>query len=290
MRKTKEFEPMKAASELPRLDTITFPKIALLKYDGFRCAIHEGRTCTRNKKEIANRYVREYLEQAGLTGLDGELLLNDTTDFSAVQSAFTTHALEPNFKFVVFDSFLFPNEPFSERLEGAALSVGVANMTHSRIELAEHRIVYSIDDVQEYYNDAIARGYEGLILRDPTAPYKYGRSTLKQQWMLKLKPLNDMEVRIIDFEELEHNLDTSTRHKDNMVGGDTLGAFICDFDTPEGKATVKVGTGKGLTAAKRKEIWESRSEWIGKTITIAYQELSEYGIPRFPRLKGVRYD
>jgi hypothetical protein len=43
-----------------------------------------------------------------------------------------------------------------------------------------------------------------------------------------------------------------------------------------------------MTADERAELFEHKEEIIGLKATVDYQELTERGVPRFPRLKEIR--
>jgi len=50
--------------------------------------------------------------------------------------------------------------------------------------------VYNIKDLEEFKaceEKFLKEGYEGIMARSPHAPYKVGRSTLKEQGLLKIK-------------------------------------------------------------------------------------------------------
>ena len=40
----------------------------------------------------------------------------------------------------------------------------------------------------------------------------------------------------------------------------------------------------------KKEAWDNRSKYIGKKLTVKYQELTDDGIPRFPVALGIKED
>ncbi len=266
-------------------EQLTYPVIASVKEDGYRCAIVNGKPQTRSGKQLANIYTRESLEALDLPELDGELILRDSKSFNSVQSAFGSHGGKPNFRFVVFDCFDKPTQPYERRFERVAKWLQ-HNELGGRLILARNFVVNSPEELWELFHMALDNGDEGLIIRDPKGPYKNGRSTLKQGWMLKLKPHEDAEATIIDVLELMHNEDAGNSNKlENMVPGNTMGAFMCKM--PCGK-TFKTGTGKGLTHKLREEFWANRNKLIGKPLTYTYHKLTEAGIPREPRIKGIR--
>jgi hypothetical protein len=75
------------------------------------------------------------------------------------------------------------------------------------------------------------------MLRDPNGPYKFGRSTRKEGYLLKLKRFCDSEAEVIGVVELMHNgneaktnalgrTERSTR-KAGKTGMGVLGALAC---------------------------------------------------------------
>ena len=61
------------------------------------------------------------------------------------------------------------------------------------------------EDVLQYEKEFLEIGAEGVMLRSPTGPYKQGRSTLKEGYLLKVKQFTDAEARVIGFDEKMHN-------------------------------------------------------------------------------------
>ena len=276
---------MLAASEelkFEDLHKLSYPVWCSYKFDGIRGRCLGPAITSRTDKPIPNLLIRATL--TSLRYLDGELVTPG--DFNDVQSAVMSVGGNPDFTYHVFDDLEFPNKPYSERYE--ILRNRVAKYDHPRVKFTAQIVCNSPAEVIALYEEVVAlgEGYDGLIIRDPRAPYKSGRSTLIQGWMLKLKPWKDAEATIIGTEELLSNLDTSTKMKDNMVPMDTLGAFIVTWN---GKV-FNIGGGKGFTAERRKYWWNHRLDMIGKKVTFKYLNLSEDGIPRHPNLRGQRLD
>lgn len=276
---------MLAASEeltFEDLENLHYPVWCSYKFDGIRGRCLGPAITSRTDKPIPNLLIRATL--TSLRFLDGEL--TTPGDFNDVQSAVMSIGGNPDFTYHVFDDLEFPHKPYSERYE--ILRNRVAKYDHPRVKLAAQVVCNSAADITALYEEVVAlgEGYDGLIIRDPRAPYKSGRSTLRQGWMLKLKPWKDAEATIIGFEELQSNMDTSTKMKDNMVPMDTLGAFIVTWN---GKV-FNIGGGKGFTAERRQYWWNNRQNMAGKKVTFKYLNLSEDGIPRHPNLRGQRLD
>ena len=277
-------KPMLACSTIPALSDIAYPVIATPKIDGIRCLIVDGVPVTRNLKPIPNRHVTEVLSAMDLPNLDGELTV--VGDFNSVQSALMSRGGSPDFMYNVFD-LVDESMPYMERL---------GELKTLNVECCVVKIVPSVyclgqTELASHYKHWLAEGFEGAIVRAPQGPYKFGRSTQKQGWMLKLKNFNDAEAEVIGVEELMHNdnepeLDNLGRtvrssHQENHVPMDALGALVCTY---KGQ-TFKIGT--GFTAEQRRAIWLD-PDTIGKLAKFKYQELSKYGVPRFPVFLGFR--
>ena len=287
-------KPMLACSTIPKLDAVNYPVIASPKLDGFRCLIIDGKARSRSLKLIPNKYIQTELAKLhalhNLNGLDGELMLKNGACFNDLQSEFMRVDGAPDFEYMVFDSFTHSKLRYTER-EYSAFE-RVLNMRSSFVKTVPAISIANENELTTLWEKAISDGYEGLIVRDPKGPYKFGRSTLNQGWMLKLKKFYDDEAIIIGFEELMRNenpseLDelghnTRSHSKENMIPAGTLGSFVVKWHGIE----FKIGT--GLTAEQRQSMWDSRVELKYKLIKFKYQELSKYGTPRFPVVLGLR--
>lgn len=271
-------KPMLAASQQPDLNDISYPVLVSPKLDGIRCVIKDGKVLSRTLKPIPNLFVQSELPVTLMEGFDGELMVDG--DFNSVQSAIMSQSGTPDFTFNVFDDHSFPGRPFMERSQ--AVQSDVISLDHPRVKLVNQELICTPDELKECLGDYLCKGYEGVIVRDPQAPYKYGRSTLNQGWMLKLKPFHDDEATVIGFEELMHNLDTSSHKLENQVPGNKLGALVVEWQGKE----FKLGT--GFDNEQRERYWRDRDSLLGSKATFKYQELSRYGIPRIPVFKGFR--
>ncbi len=276
-------KPMLAAT-LEKLEDVQFPVYVSPKLDGIRCLIHNGVAVSRALKPIPNKYIQEQLK--GLSnGLDGELMLH-RGDFNAVQSAILSEDGEPDFYYAVFDIIL--DKPFEDRLRIINKRVVPKAIYFGAIK------VYSIDELQDKENYAIDDGYEGIMLRSPNSPYKFGRSTVKEGYLLKYKRFKDDEAIITGFVEELHN--ENVAEKDNLghTKRSSKKAFLKPMQTLGSLSVVwndkNFSIGTGFDAAMRKEIWNNQDKFLGKSVTFKYQELSKYGIPRFPTFKGFRLE
>jgi DNA ligase-1 len=121
---------------------------------------------------------------------------------------------------------------------------------------------------------AVDGGYEGVMIKDPDAPYKCKRSVA---W-LKLKPFIEVTLKIIALEE-------GTKKN---VG--KLGAFVC-AGVDDGRDIV-VNAGGGYTDKQREEYWEAGDKLIGSLVEVRADAVTQnqdgtYSL-RFPRFKTFR--
>jgi len=276
------FKPMLAATL--DLNTLTLPVLCTPKYDGIRCVIRDGVVLSRTLKPIPNLHVRTLLKECP-DDLDGELIVPESS-FNATQSAVMRVEGTPNVRYYVFD--LIRDAPYEQRmkeLESLPLPDVCVKVLPVRISTKTSLFAYEERCTRE--------GYEGIMVRSPTGPYKYGRSTEKQGYLLKMKRFLDAEARIIDFEELMHNENEAlvdergytkrSSHRDGKVPGDTLGCFLVETDDHR---VFRVST--GLTAEQRQLYWDTRSDLLGKLVKYKYQESGAKDLPRFPVFLGFR--
>jgi DNA ligase-1 len=135
---------------------------------------------------------------------------------------------------------------------------------------------------------------EGICFRTPNSPYKQGRSTLKEQYLVKLTRMLQSEAIIIGMEEAMENINprqynavgamdrSSCKH--NLVGKNTLGALIVrDIKTNQ---EFKIGT--GFDDAHRIAIWKNQVSMIGKIVLYKHKPHGQKLLPRCPSFKGFR--
>ena len=90
------------SGKLSSLDKLFFPCYCTPKFDGIRCLIKDGVAVSRTLKPIRNKHVQAMLK--GLPdGLDVELMLEYTANFSEIYSAILLEDGEPKFSYLVFD-------------------------------------------------------------------------------------------------------------------------------------------------------------------------------------------
>lgn len=275
-------------------EKLQYPVLVSPKFDGFRCLIHPGLgPVTRSLKPIANNYVRGKLDELKIPYLDGELLTvtnGKIDDFNTVQSKLSTRAGMPDFIYMVFDDFQFPNKPFTDRVMSYAEKL--VNLDNNRVGAVIQNRADNEDELNEMYARHLELGWEGSMLRSLDGRYKFGRSTVNEGILLKLKPEDEGEGLIVGQYERMHNANEAktnalgaterSSHKENMVGTNSLGGYTIAWKGLE------FDLGTGFTESQRVAFWtESRG---GAVVTFAYQGVGPNGKPRFPRFRGFRHD
>ena len=269
------------------LPGLKYPLFASPKYDGIRALSIGQQPISRHAKLLPNRDLQYAFKH--MPPVDGEVLVPG--DFNKVQSAIMSQntCVADKFSYFVFDTteLDWHTKRFDARLTRVE---ELAKNAPPQVQIAPLRLCNSPAEVIAFYEEVLAYDhpwdYDGLILRSQSAPYKYGRSTLKQEWMLKMKPWDDAEGVIVGFEELMRNLDTSCKRKENMVPGGMLGKFVVQWNGQE----FNVGGGKNLTVERRLHYWNNQAMYLGKKLTFKHLGLSEYGVPRHPNYKGIRLE
>ncbi len=266
------------------------------KLDGVRCHIINGVAVSRNLKAFKNPAIQRMFGHKKYDGLDGELMIGDPADKDAFRKTGVINSHNGDVSqavFYVFDDFSHPTSSFDRRLGEARERVAKSK---SGLKLVEHTLVRDTDRLLELEAQYLAAGYEGLMLRDPAGPYKYGRSTAREGWLLKLKRFEDSEAVIDGVEELMHNANEKTlersgkavrnSHKAGMVGRATLGALqVRDIHTG-----VAFSIGSGFTDAERQELWADSfaGGLVGRVVKYRFFPTGGKTKPRFPTFLGFR--
>lgn len=303
MSKVKQFRPMLAAT-LKDVSAVEFPVLASPKYDGIRCVIRDGKALTRSLKPIPNVHIRSALEALGRPGegLDGEIMLPYPAKFQAVESAVMSHEREPpvDWFFVVFDRV--PDRSrgwgFLTRIQDVGELIRTARRrwpeTWRRVVHCKHMLIDSPETLARYEADMLEAGHEGVMLRSLAGPYKFGRATLREGYLSKLKRFVDGEAEIVGVLELQHNrneafvgeLGQTKRRtlKANKVDGGVMGKIVVrDLKTG---VQFKIGTGFSLDL--RRTIFRCRDVMPGRVVRYRFQDHGVKDKPRIASFQGFR--
>lgn len=283
---TKPFRVMLATDYDPA--KLQFPVYASPKLDGIRAYVKDGVVLSRQNKPIPNQYVQSLFSK--YEHFDGELIVGDPTDklcYRNTMSGVMSEDGEPDVTFYVFDHLEFLHEQYFHRMPTAEKF----NLKGPVVALKQTAL-HTLTQLQKYEADVLALGYEGVILRHPDAPYKQGRSTVREGYLLKVKSFLDDEAVVIGFEERMANLNEATisetghtkrsSHKANKVGRGDLGALVVEWKG------MQFSIGTGFTDAERANLWAKRDKLKGLLVKFKYFPVGGYEAPRHPVFAGFR--
>ena len=289
-------KPMLAADLKGQWDKLTFPQYGTTKLDGIRCLKIKGfGVVSRTFKPIANKHIRETLDAILPFQSDGEILSGNT--FQECTHAVMSFEGTPDFKYNMFDLVEegLEDESYLVRIEKLKIWYETLPPEHKVIiKLVLPTKLNSKAEVEAYEEECLSDGFEGVILRSGTSPYKSGRSTLREQYLTKVKRFEDSEAIVMGYEELMNNNNVATKdnfgrserssHKDNLSGAGVLGALkVKDIKSGE---TFSVGS--GFNAAQRKQYWDSKELLEGQIIKYKFFSVGVKDKPRHPIWLGFR--
>ena len=123
--------------------------------------------------------------------------------------------------------------------------------------------------MEKLHNQYVAEGFEGLVIRDPSKPYKPGGRTND---MIKIKHYQSSEFLVTGYE-------LGLRGSEDMT-------FICE--TSEGIVFKAMPVGDREVKAEYVENFEEKYE--GHMAECTYFNLSDDGVPTQPKLRVFRFD
>jgi len=275
------------------LGSVKFPVYVSAKLDGIRSLVLDGQLVSRTLKPIPNRAIRELLSRPEFSNLDGELIIGNPTDdtvFNRTSSqVMTTEGGSEGMKFYVFD--YIADKPYYVRLE---MLRGICAKYPEHLVAVEQTHCSDTEFLEDLESRIVGLGFEGVMLRDYRGLYKFGRSTLKEQTLLKFKRFETSEAYVLGFEELMHNDNEATKdalghtkrssHQENQVPADTLGALL----VVDAKTGIEFKIGTGFTADDRKKIWNEQNYYEGGVVSYQHFPVGVVDKPRFPSFRGFR--
>lgn len=299
-----QFRPILGVA-FEKLKSVNFPVIASPKIDGIRCltlAIPDGpkalsSAVCRSMKSVPNSYIYHTMGDALPPGLDGELVtytngkLDPFYGIGGIQSKVMSYETgQVEFRYHVFDCHNVAGG-FLDRLDH--LNSSNIEIGSPIIELVKQITCKNMGELEEFEARCVAEGHEGICFRTADSPYKFGRSTPKEQCLVKMKRFQTSEARVISVEE-EYGNDNPvalnalgyserTSHSAHMRGKNRLGALVCE--TPAG---IQFRIGTGFNAAQREEMWSMSPTLIGKIAQYKHQPHGAAERPRIPVFLGFR--
>lgn len=263
-----------------------YPVIVEPKYDGLRCVVvkigDEIIYLSRNGKEFHN--FSSFDDELRIIGagydlmFDGEILGCDNDGaFKAIQKQARrkSNIDVSSLRLQLFDvmkhsEFRNLKCDHGQAERSTLLKVLFKNSEEREtfnVRRTPQYIAISYEKALKYYEKCLSQGFEGIVIKDMSAPYLFKRA---RGWQ-KIKPTTTEDLIIAGYKE----------GKGRLKG--TLGALIVDREGVE----ISVG---GLTDTIRAKLWAVREELIGKFVEIKYDAVTPDGSLRFPRFIKMRPD
>lgn len=273
---------------------IRYPCLVSYKLDGIRMVCSDGRLLTRSMKPIPNRFINALLPAARLAGLDGEITVGNphaADVYNRTMSGVMSAEGQPEFTWRVFDDFSAAGG-YARRAHQAKKRV--QTFQSIRVAWVPQEVIRSPEELLALEERVLAEGYEGLILRDPRGPYKQGRSTPKEGYMLKLKRFVDAEAEVIGYVEQEHNENEATldergyTKRSTAKSGKVAAGMLGALEVRDVTTGVEFQIGTGFTQDQRINLWQGRKYLVGKLVKYKSFPIGVKDKPRFPTFLGFR--
>ena len=239
------------------------------KLDGVRMIANKNcdmYSRTGKKIDILGHLTKELKklnEKLGNVNVDGEIYTEEL-NFEEISGLFrqTKNVNEEKMKkmkYYIFD--MFDDEEmelkFEERYE--RLKKSFENDEYEFLELV--KTDKYMNNIDEKHMEYIREGYEGLMIRNGDGKYK---CNYRSKDLQKYKEFQDEEYEIVGIKEATGN-DKGT------------GVFICK-DKKGNEFSVR---SRG-SREKRAYYLKNQEIYVGKMLTVRYQNLTDNGLPRFP--------
>lgn len=258
------FQPMLAVDAPEDLAEIRYPVLVQPKLNGVRaCQDSSGLVSREGHRLSSPSGLAPVLAALGDCGLDGELYRHGLPLEEISGAARTLGRPCDPLAFHVFD-LADGGAPFRERAR-RLLELPAAGP----LAIVPATWASGPAQVETLYQDFLAAGYEGIILRDPDAPYAPGRCGS----LLRRKPFLDEEATVLD-----------------LIEGSGRLAGSCGAVVIRGRDgwTCRVGT--GMDDALRRRWWSDPGSIIGQAVTVRYQSRTRRGVPFLPRFANLRLE
>lgn len=260
---------------------IEFPCYVQPKLDGIRCLsyLKKGKIENQSRKfksfyhlEHINSELEMLFESYPGIIFDGELY-NHSITFNQIAGTVKKEKIKEEdqsklelIQYHIYDSFLGSNlsEPFKDRWK--RLETLFQNSNFQYLVLVNTKICENIETCLRFHEEVTKEKYEGVMLRNQMSAYEPNRTRHLQ----KYKTFIDDEFCIVGYKQGD---------------GNDLGCVVWKVVNKNGK---EFDVRPAATQEERKEMYKNGKEYVGKMLTVKYQELSEYGIPRFPVGVGIR--
>lgn len=248
------------------------------KIDGDRlCRAPNGEWLSKGGKKFYNiENIKDAIDK--VKGVN-ELLLDGEVsgdDWSHTQSFLHTKRKKPKGKvrFIIFDA-VPDDQPMLELRHRAAIIEKIVKEVGSSLVVMNPRYeVSNFDEFMDRFNECVASGCDGVMVKTKSGPYEYKRS----KYWRKVKPYHEMDCKIVSFKQGKGKYSK------------TLGSIGVVIPLPKGKWSERVTNVSGMEDSERDRIWKMRKKLIGKIAEVRYREVTKVNRLKEPRLVRLRLD
>ena len=297
-------------------DKVSFPCLISPKIDGVASFNRHGKCVGRSLRAHDNLYTVQKFSIPELHGFCGEMTLgNDPAlaDLCRISSgALRRIEGEPDIHWWLFDYCTEETKDMLYVSRMVALKNYLKSISHSeiskKIHVIESKFVHNMEELLDEEDKYLNLGYEGAIIRDPHAKYKYGRcgKTFMGAW--RIKRFIDAEFLIEEILEGKHNTNEA---KVNLLGrterstiaenmqpngmvGTLRGKLLKDVVDPQTEEVlmkeglqIDVSPGK-MSHDERKFFFENQSELLMKIGKFKLFPKGTKDKPRFAQFQCIR--
>jgi DNA ligase-1 len=193
--------------------------------------------------------------------LDGELW-SGRGEFEKIQSITSQDAPHQGWRQITYHVFEVPHASgaLAERLQ--RITAYLSRHQGTKIRVVPQERCRDGEHLQTYLEQVVAQGGEGLVLRNPSAPYESGRVANA----LKVKTFDDMEGEVVGYRP----------GKGKYAG--VVGALQIELESGQ-----RFFVGSGLSDSDRED-----PPPLGALVTFRHHGFTKNGIPRFASFLRVR--
>lgn len=271
---------------------VNFPVLVNPKYDGVRCrvTIENGKVVmyTRGGKIIQHlSHVYREIEPLAMqlkVDLDGELwnpLFSCQQIESIVGSKLQPHMYEGVLHYYIYDCIV-GQTPYEYRYNGIVNTYNqVYKLPQHVINIAPTSLIKNETELRDLYDRFIAVGMEGVMIRHIGSTAR-SQSELQRSYyhgtrtnnLLKMKEVKSTEAVIVDVGENT---------------GDAAGTPLFKLAYIQVNPPIYFDARCVGTIESQRAIFQSRQQWIGKTVTFEYNGMTDNNNSfRHPRVIGCR--
>ena len=263
------YYPMLAHRYNEKKGDIKFPCFVQPKLDGVRCVVVGNKLYSRNGNRFpVLPHIENELKLYNKNNLilDGELFTDDINFEKIVGLVKKYKKSEEDEKnslkiyLNVFD-YIDSKLPFNKRLINLN-QFFEKNKNMKYIKQVKTEECPQEKNIEEFLEKYTKEKYEGLIIRNKSGLYEENTRSVHLQ---KLKKFIDEEFEIIGYTTPDQ--------------GKEVGCVIWICKTKEGKQFSVRPSGN---YQERKKLYREAKKYIGKMLTVRYQELTNGHVPRFP--------